>query len=166
MKRLALTASTLLVAASMGFAQDKEKPTAEAPAEIPRSESPKGARCYIISPKDGATVGQEFTVKFGLKGMGVAPAGVDIPNTGHHHLLINTVEYNEAIPLPMDDKHRHFGGGQTETKITLPPGEHTLMLVLGDKLHIPHLPPVASKPIKITVVEGEVKKGKKEKAEK
>ncbi len=138
---------------------------AVAEGEIPRSASPKGARCYIIAPKDGATVKGEFVVKFGLRGMGVAPAGVDIPNTGNHHLLINTDEYDPDAPLPVSEQSVHFGGGQTETKLSLPPGEHTLMLVLGDKLHIPHQPPVASKKITITVEAGEKEEKVKKEAE-
>lgn len=114
------------------------------------TKSPEGAQVYIISPKDGETVSETFTVKFGLKGMGVAPAGVNKPGTGHHHLLIDA----KTLPkpgVPMGNDVKHFGGGQTETTITLPKGEHTLQLVLGDMLHIPHDPMVASKKIKITV---------------
>lgn len=114
--------------------------------------APEGAQAYIISPADGETVSSPVTVKFGLKGMGVAPAGVDKPNTGHHHLLIDAA--NEPAldqPLPADATHKHFGGGQTETSIELPPGEHTLQLVMGDKNHVPHEPPVMSKKITITV---------------
>lgn len=114
--------------------------------------APEDAKVYIISPKDGAVVTSPVTVKFGLKGMGVAPAGVDSPNTGHHHLLID-VEQLPALdkPIPSDERHRHFGGGQTETTIELSPGKHTLQLILGDKTHIPHDPPVVSKKITITV---------------
>ena len=119
-----------------------------------RSPAPEGASLYFIAPADGAVVSGPFTVKFGLKGMGVAPAGVDAPNTGHHHLLINLEEaVNPEVPLPATDQVRHFGAGQTETELDLPPGEHTLQLVLGDALHIPHQPPVRSERITITVVE-------------
>ena len=114
--------------------------------------SPEGAKVYIISPQDGATLSGPVTVKFGLKGMGVAPAGVDIANTGHHHLLIDVAELPALDkPLPADEQHKHFGGGQTETTIKLSPGKHTLQLIMGDKLHIPHNSPVISDKISITV---------------
>lgn len=117
-----------------------------------RTPAPAGAEVYIISPADGAKVRGPVTVRFGLKGMGVAPAGVQMENTGHHHLLIDTdPPANRTAPLPTTDKVLHFGKGQTETTLTLPPGRHTLMLVLGDHLHIPHDPPVMSKKITITV---------------
>ncbi len=116
-----------------------------------RTPAPKGGEVYIIMPSDGATVSSPVTVQFGLRGMGVAPAGVEKANTGHHHLLINQKleDYDSAIPS--DDKHKHFGGGQTETTITLAPGKHTLQLVVGDHNHVPHMPPIVSKPITITV---------------
>lgn len=117
--------------------------------EIPLTAAPDGAQVYFISPQNGDTVSETFTVRFGLKGMGVAPAGVDIQATGHHHLIIN----GELPPLgqPMGDSVKHFGGGQTETVLTLPKGQHTLQLILGDKFHIPHNPPVISEKITITV---------------
>jgi hypothetical protein len=118
-----------------------------------RTASPPGAEAYIISPKDGATVTDPVHVQFGLKGMGVAPAGVKFENTGHHHLLIDTeAPADAAAPLPASDKIVHFGKGQTETTLTnLTPGKHTLQLLLGDQNHIPHNPPVISKKITITV---------------
>ena len=121
-----------------------------ASAETP---SPPGAKVYFINLKDGQTVTGPFLFQFGLFGMGIAPAGVDKPNTGHHHLLIDTTLSGDQLkqPIPMDDAHRHFGGGQTEATITLPPGQHTLQLVLGDWSHIPHVPPVMSPVINITV---------------
>lgn len=123
-----------------------------ASAQLKRSASPEGAELYIISPADGETVGQTFTVQFGLKGMGVAPAGIDMPNTGHHHLLIDLAELpDESLPMPMSANLKHFGGGQTEVELTLEPGEHTLQLVLGDYLHIPHQPAVISEKITVTV---------------
>jgi len=112
--------------------------------------SPQDAKVYIISPSDGAVMSQSFTVKFGLKGMGVAPAGMDKKNTGHHHLLIDTAELPD-MSQPLGGNVKHFGGGQTEVELTLPKGKHTLQLVLGDKLHIPHNPPVVSKKINIEV---------------
>ncbi len=117
-----------------------------------RATAPAGARVYFIEPADGATVSGEVTVKFGLQGMGVAPAGIQVPNTGHHHLLIDAdLPEDLSKPLPNDEHHRHFGAGQTETTIKLAPGKHTLRLVLGDALHVPFDPPVVSAPITITV---------------
>ena len=118
------------------------------------SHAPDEAEIYIITPQDGDTVPETFTIRFGLSGMGVAPAGVNKDNTGHHHLLVDLREYpNFDQSLPANDSIRHFGGGQTETQITLPPGEHTLQLLLGNYVHIPHDKPVISS--KITVfVEG------------
>ncbi len=118
-----------------------------------QTPSPEGAKAYFINLKDGAEVDSPFLVQFGLSGMGIAPAGVEKPNTGHHHLLIDATltadQMKEAIPV--DDNHRHFGAGQTETTVTLPKGQHTLQLVLGDWTHIPHVAPVMSEPITITV---------------
>ena len=114
--------------------------------------SPPGAEVYIISPKDGATVHNPVLVQFGLKGMGVAPAGVKFDNTGHHHLLIDTdAPADMGAPLPASDKVVHFGKGQTETTLQLTPGKHTLQLLLADPNHVPHQPPVISKKITITV---------------
>ncbi len=116
------------------------------------STAPAGAKVYFIEPQDGATVGSTFLVKFGLSGMGVAPAGTDRENTGHHHILIDLDELPDMTkPLPATDNIVHFGGGQTETELTLPPGEHTLQLLLGNHLHIPHDKPVISEKITITV---------------
>lgn len=115
------------------------------------SPAPKDARAYIISPADGEVVHSPVTVRFGLYGMGVAPSGVDADNTGHHHLLIDTGLPDLDRPIPSDEQHRHFGGGQTQTTLDLKPGRHTLQLLLGDKNHIPHNPPVMSKQITITV---------------
>lgn len=122
-----------------------------APA-APAQQAPADARVYIISPADGATVGQEFTVRFGLAGMGVAPAGVVKEHTGHHHLLIDVAALPPAgQPIPNDANHRHFGGGQTETVVHLSPGTHTLQLELADANHVPFAPPVVSKTITIHV---------------
>jgi len=119
---------------------------------LPKTPSPKGAKVYIISPRDRATVKSPVRVRFGLIGMGVAPAGVDIPDTGHHHLIMDMDELPSLDwPLPATDNVKHFGKGQTEAKIELSPGEHTLQLVLGDKIHLPHSPAVISKKITITV---------------
>lgn len=120
---------------------------------IPR---PEDAKLYIVLPKDGKTVKKKFKVVFGLKGMGVAPAGIymgpDSP-TGHHHLIIDSELPDLKLPLPKDDKHMHFGGGQTEVMLELEPGEHTLQLVLGDYAHVPFAPPLVSEKITITVKE-------------
>lgn len=109
---------------------------------------------YFIEPKNNAVVTERtFKVQFGLEGFGVAPAGYDIPNTGHHHLLINTfVPEDLSLPIPSDEFHIHFGLGQTETIITLEPGVHTLRLVLGNYLHIPHEQPIISEEIQILVL--------------
>ncbi len=117
-----------------------------------RTPSPAGAEVYIISPKDGATVKSPVTVQFGLKGMGIAPAGMKFENAGHHHLVIDSEPpADQSMPLPTTEKLLHFGKGQTEASVTLPPGKHTLQLVLGDQNHTPHNPPVVSKKITITV---------------
>ena len=117
-----------------------------------RTPSPAGAKVYIISPKNGETVTSPVTVKFGVKGMAVVPAGTKQDNSGHHHLLIDTdVPSDLSLPLPsVPDKVVHFGKGQTETTITLPPGKHTLQLVFADANHIPHNPAVISKKITVT----------------
>ena len=120
-------------------------------AIVAASSADSSAKLYFISPADGETVQNLVVVRFGLKNMGVAPAGTDVANTGHHHLLIDTDLPTMNLPITKDDKHRHFGGGQTEASIELSPGKHTLQLLLGDFSHIPHNPPVASKQITITV---------------
>jgi hypothetical protein len=143
----ALTASTLLIT-GLAIAQAP----ATSPAVLPRTASPAGARVYVVSPASGATVKSPFKVVFGLTGMGIAPAGTQFENTGHHHLLIDTeLPKDLTLPLPADAQHVHFGKGQTETTVTLPPGKHTLQLVLGDHLHIPFNPPVVSEKITVTV---------------
>ena len=116
-----------------------------------QTPSPEGARLYFISPDDGDTVTSPVTVKFGLRNMGVAPAGVNIENTGHHHIVIDAELPPLNQPIPADKNHVHFGKGQTETTLELSPGKHTLQLLLGDHTHIPHNPPVISDKITITV---------------
>jgi hypothetical protein len=114
--------------------------------------APKYAYLYIGWPNDGEVIYSEnFRVWFGLRKMGVAPAGVDKPMTGHHHLIIDSPLPPMDEEIPADNNHIHFGHGQTETRITLPPGQHTLQLLLADKNHIPHNPPVVSQKITITV---------------
>jgi hypothetical protein len=119
-------------------------------ADLPQTKSPEGARVYIITPEDGAVVTSPVTIRFGLSGMGVAPAGADVANTGHHHLLIDGDEL-PAGDMPMGASVIHFGGGQTETTVELEQGQHTLQLILGDKNHVQHKPPVVSEKISITV---------------
>lgn len=116
-----------------------------------QTPAPEGAKVYFIAPLDGAEVSSPVTVKFGLSGMGVAPAGVEKAKTGHHHLLIDVDTVDLENALPADDNHKHFGGGQTEATINLAPGKHTLQLLLGDHNHIPHKPTVMSEKITITV---------------
>jgi hypothetical protein len=134
-----------------GAAHAADPSSAATPAELPRTKAPFTAQAYIISPKDGESVARTFTVRFGLIGMGIAPAGVNAPNTGHHHLIIDEVTPRLDLPIPTDDNHRHFGAGQTEVELTLPPGEHTLQLVLGDASHVPHDPAVVSTRVHVVV---------------
>jgi hypothetical protein len=140
MKRTLILLATLFLASA---AQAQE-----------RSASPAGAELYIVSPADGATLSGAITVRFGLKGMGIAPAGVKFDGAGHHHLFIDTAlpaDMGQPIPPQVDNKILHFGKGQTEVTLTLLAGKHTLQLVLGDFLHVPHNPPVVSKKITVTV---------------
>ena len=117
-----------------------------------KRDAPEGAEVYFIEPADQAVVSPSFRVVFGLREMGVAPAGVDIPATGHHHLLINQRKnVNFDHPLPSTEQVIHFGKGQTETVLELPPGEHTLQLLMGNFVHIPHVQPVSSKRITVNV---------------
>jgi hypothetical protein len=148
MRTITLLAGPLLcLAVTIAGAQDNG-------AALPRTPAPANAEAYIQTPADGAEVSSPFTVRFGLRGMGVAPAGVTVANTGHHHLLIDVDTLPpEGQPLPSTDNIRHFGAGQTETVLDLPPGRHTLQLVLGDASHIQHDPPVRSPKITITVVD-------------
>ncbi len=124
--------------------------SAAAALELPKSASPEGAHLYIISPADGAVVSNPVKINFGLKGMGVSPAGFDAKATGHHHLLVDT-ETLPSLDLPLGADVLHFGAGQTEAEIELAPGTHTLQLILGNYLHIPHNPAVISKKITVTV---------------
>lgn len=126
--------------------------TAALAADAPATPSVKGASVYIIAPKNGDTVGGKVVVQFGLKGMGIAPAGVEMEGTGHHHLIVDkdTPPLNDYLPVG-DAQVIHFGKGQTETELTLAPGRHTLQLVFADKDHKPHAPAVVSEKITITV---------------
>jgi Domain of unknown function (DUF4399) len=132
-----------VVASGIAYGQARGGPT----------PSPAGAAVYFIDLKNGDTLPPKATVHFGLRGMGVAPAGSDRENSGHHHLLIDTELPPLDQPIPNDFNHLHFGAGQTEAEVSLPPGEHTLQLLLGDKAHIPHSPPIMSDPVRVRVVE-------------
>jgi hypothetical protein len=156
------TLALLLASATAGIAAAQAPKPADPPPlvvpknatlpALPRTASPAGAKVYIVSPADGATVKSPVKVVFGLSGMGVAPAGVQFENAGHHHLLVDAELPAElGQPLPATDNIRHFGKGQTEASIDLKPGKHTLQLVLGDHMHIPFAPVVASPKITITV---------------
>lgn len=134
-----LGVSAAVALSSFVFAQQMEK-----------SPAADGAQVYIVSPVNGATVSTTFDVVFGLQGMGVAPAGVTVNNTGHHHLLVDAAELPD-LNMPLGANVTHFGAGQTQTTLTLTPGEHTLQLILGDHMHIPHNPAVVSEQITITV---------------
>jgi hypothetical protein len=124
---------------------------ASAPGVAHRHPSAPNAKVYFVYPTDGAYVPRRLTVRFGLVNMGVAPAGVEKANTGHHHLMVDTPLPPLNLPIPNDFNHLHFGAGQTEAQITLPLGQHTLQLLLGDENHIAHEPPVYSKPIRVMV---------------
>jgi hypothetical protein len=116
-----------------------------------RKPSPADARVYFVGLQNGAEVPSQLTVRFGITNMGVAPAGLDNPNSGHHHLLIDTALPSLDLPIPSDFNHLHFGAGQTEAEITLPPGKHKLQLLFADENHVPHNPPVMSAPIEVVV---------------
>ena len=141
-----LTRTTLALVAALTVAG-----LSSASAQTP---SPAGARVYFINLKDGQKVKSPFLVQFGLSGMGVAPAGVEKPNTGHHHLLIDADLPPLDQPIPNDANHLHFGAGQTEAAVTLPLGKHKLQLLFGDFRHVPHDPPLMSEPITVNVVKG------------
>ncbi len=129
----------------------KEADVADEVAGLPRTASAPGAGVFFITPEDGATVSNPVTIEFGIKGMTVVPAGVNDAHSGHHHLLVDSGLPALDLPVPADANHIHFGDGSTSTELILEPGEHTLLLLLGDHLHIPHQPPVSSPTITITV---------------
>ena len=141
MKRLLIAAAAAMLVSSPMMAGAGETP------------SPDGAKVYFVNLKDGDTVKSPVLIQFGLSGMGVAPAGVEKDNTGHHHLIINESLEGEELDyaVPSDEQHLHFGGGQTEATVELPAGTHTLQLVLGDWSHVPHDRPVMSERITVTV---------------
>jgi pyruvate/2-oxoglutarate dehydrogenase complex dihydrolipoamide acyltransferase (E2) component len=161
MKRVFLSLVTSLITAT-ALAQAPATPAAEPPAAMAPAAAPvtsdrsapaAGAEVYIISPRNGERVHSPFTVRFGLKGMGVAPAGIKFDNTGHHHLLIDTdlSDIQLDASLPATDKIKHFGKGQTETELSLPPGKHTLELLFADYVHKSFDPPLHSSKITIIV---------------
>jgi uncharacterized protein DUF4399 len=139
--------SLLIFAGTLGLAGAQPK------ASGGPTPSATGAAVYFVDLKDGQTVPTKFTVHFGLRGMGVAPAGSDKENSGHHHLLIDTDLPPMDQPIPNDFNHLHFGAGQTEAEVTLPAGDHTLQLLLGDKNHIPNSPPLMSERVRVHVVD-------------
>jgi hypothetical protein len=124
---------------------------APAPAAMPRTASPAGARLFFITPADGDTVSNPVQIEFGIEGMSVVKAGDATPHSGHHHLIIDADLPDLGMPIPADDNYIHFGDGSTSTEITLEPGRHTLRLLLGDHHHIPHDPPIVSEPITVIV---------------
>lgn len=151
-----LAAALLLGGGSAMAAQDAGHPASHAaPAAgtgIVREKALKGAKVFFVEPKDGATVGREVKLKFGVEGIEIKPAGDTTPNTGHHHLLIDAKELPPLdMPIPADATHKHYGKGQTEDTITLEPGTHTLQLDFGDTRHVQFDPPIVSEKITIHV---------------
>jgi uncharacterized protein DUF4399 len=151
-----LTVATIVAAIGPASAQQQPTPPAAAApqSDSGQSTAPSGAYSYFVNLKNGDTVTSPFKVVFGLSpNMGVAPSGVEKPNVGHHHLLVDKTLTPEEMtqPIMVDEQHIHFGKGQTETTVTLPPGKHTLQLMLGDWTHIPFKPPVQSEVITVTV---------------
>ncbi len=149
-----------LLLAACGGAEDPESgvdepehgaPAAESAAALPRTPAADGARVFFITPVDGDTVSNPIMVEFGIEGMSVVTAGDATPDSGHHHLIIDADLPDPTMPIPANDNYIHFGDGSTSTEITLDPGTHTLKLLLGDHLHVPHDPPVTSETITITV---------------
>ena len=159
--RVRLALGMMPILAACGPQADEESPQAAAEQAIegaaadtialPRTASPEGASVFFISPADGDTVLNPVHVEFGLQGMAVVKAGDGQPDSGHHHLIIDAQLPDLALPIPLDDNYRHFGDASTATEVTLDPGEHTLRLLLGDYLHIPHDPPLMSDTITIVV---------------
>lgn len=147
MQKTILYACGLVFAASTAFADSHSHDHME------RTASPEGASVYFISPADGDTVSNPVTFQFGARGIGIAPAGVDWPDTGHHHMLINVApdDIEFSADIAFSETSLHFGGGQTEATLELPAGTHTFILVMGDQFHVPHDPPIVSEMITLTV---------------
>lgn len=157
-----LLCAFLLSVAISGCSRDEGQPapatgagdtTSEATAatSLPRTPAPDGARVYFVSPADGDTVSNPVVIEFGSENVAIVKAGIDDPASGHHHLIIDAELPDPSKPIPADDNYIHFGDASTRTERTLSPGTHTLQLLLGDHLHIPHDPPIASNVITITV---------------
>lgn len=121
------------------------------PASLPRTPAPDEARVFFVTPADGDTVSNPVAIEFGAEGVAIVKAGVDEPASGHHHLIIDAELPDLSLPIPASDNYVHFGDGSSRTERTLAPGTHTLRLLLGDHLHIPHDPPIVSDSITITV---------------
>jgi len=163
--KIFLFSTILAFAMSACSQQASEEPAADASEEtsaetssalprapgIPRTASVGGAGVFFISPTDGDTLTNPITVEFGLDGMDVVKAGDDAPHSGHHHLLIDADLPDLGLPIPASEHYVHFGDGSTSTELNLEPGSHTLQLLLGDYLHIPHDPPLISDPIAVIV---------------
>jgi len=137
--------------APVAAAEHADHPADAAAAALPRTPAPAGAKVFIVSPKDGETVSSPVKVVFGIEGMGLAPAGEKNDTAGHHHLLVDSDLADPAVPIPADETHIHFGKAQTEATVELAAGKHTLQLVLGDYLHIPFDPVIASEKITVEV---------------
>jgi hypothetical protein len=151
-----LLAFVLLAACSREDGTEKAAPpvadqAVDTAPSMPRTRAPADARVLFKAPADGATVSGTFAVEFGTEGMAIVRAGDNTPASGHHHLLVDIGLPDPGMPIPADANHLHFGDGSTSTELTLAPGEHTLQLLLGDHLHIPHDPPVYSEQITVTV---------------
>ena len=125
--------------------------TAPSAARTQQQAMPEDARVHILWPEDGQTIRGGFWVRMGLSGAGIAPAGVAKAGTGHHHILVDAPLPPLDQPVPNDRNHLHFGLGQTEARLDLPPGRHTLQLLLADENHLPHQPSLYSKQITVTV---------------
>lgn len=150
MRHMILIAAGILVSAA-AFAADAPN-AAPAAADVLHPKAPAGARAFIVVPQDGATVGQDVHVQFGVEGIAIAPATEATPNTGHHHLLIDATALPAAgVPIPNDATHKHYGKGQTEDTIHLGPGDHTLQLEFANAAHVPFEPPILSKKITVHV---------------
>jgi hypothetical protein len=148
-RRTVLSAAIMMPVAAM--AQPQPAPHDHTGQVSSAPNRPPDAYLYIIWPNDGARIKGAFWVRFGLRNMGVSRAGDTTPGVGHHHLLVNVDSFDPNEPLPTDKNHLHFGGGQTEARLELPPGQYTLQLVLGDAEHRPFKPPLVSKKIRVTV---------------
>ena len=147
MRTILMLAAASLMSVGLASADDTAKPSGPS-----RAKAQPGVTVFIVSPKDGDTVGQDVLVTFGVKGIAIRPAGDPTPNTGHHHLLIDVAELPPGdAPIPNDATHKHYGKGQTEDTIHLPPGDHTLQMDFADLAHVQFDPPLVSKKITVHV---------------